>query len=121
MNRPEQVFQLNTAPKLSSVVDFNGTWKNELNSIMKIQVSADGMVMGSYTLDSSPFAGTEMKLICHSVGDLLTFTVRFAEVAITSWTAHGVIENKVQKFSPYGSRLLPLLTKKIRWSNGKPC
>lgn len=74
--------------------DFNGHWKNELNSYMDLTVDKDNNVTGTYVSAVTGAGGPspETPLSGTITGDLISFTVNWGE-AITSWVGHGVFEN----------------------------
>lgn len=80
-----------TAP----AVDFNGIWRNELNSEMKLSVDAQGNVTGKYkTGVGSPGPTEEFNLVGFASGDLLSFTVNFGQYgSLTSWAGQHTVEN----------------------------
>jgi hypothetical protein len=69
-------------------VDFNGKWRNELNSEMNLTVDADGSVTGNYrTGVGTPSPSEEFDLVGFAAGDLLSFSVNFGKYAsLTSWS-----------------------------------
>lgn len=93
----ERAFSTKGVVAPSANVDFNGKWKNELNSTMTLTVNQDQTVSGKYTSAVGQFANKPMTLTGIASGDLLSFTVNFGDVAITSWTAHGVFDQGTSK------------------------
>ena len=77
----------------SSPFDFNGRWENELGSYLDLQVS-EMDVVGVYVSAVSDSGGLTppFPLSGTVVGDLISFTVNWAE-AITAWVGHGVIDD----------------------------
>lgn len=68
-------------------VDFDGVWKNELDSEMDLQVDASGNVTGAYrTGVGAPGKTESFSLVGFASGDLLTLTVNFGKYgSLTSW------------------------------------
>jgi hypothetical protein len=68
-------------------VNFNGTWVNELGSIMNLSVAHDGKTTGTYkTAVGSPGSLEEFDLVGFASGDLISFTVNFGKYdSLTSW------------------------------------
>lgn len=64
--------------QFSSVVDFNGTWINELNSEMRLEVS-NASLSGFYRTNvDRPDKTKEFTLVGFVVGDLIIFNVNFS-------------------------------------------
>lgn len=76
------------------VIDFNGTWRNELGSEMQLAVDALGAVTGLYrTGVGAPGAVEEFPLVGFATEDLLSFTVNFGIYgSLTSWAGQHTVE-----------------------------
>lgn len=70
-----------------SSVNFDGTWRNRLDSEMEITVDTNGDIVGKYrTGVGSPSPIEEFDLKGFSSGDLLVFCVNFGKYgSLTSW------------------------------------
>lgn len=79
-------------------VNFNGKWRNELNSEMNLTVDVQGNVTGKYkTGVGTPAPTEEFNLVGFASGDLLSFTVNFgAYGSLTSWSGQHTVENKTE-------------------------
>ncbi len=68
-------------------VNFNGTWRNRLDSEMEIAVDTNGDVLGKYrTGVGSPSPKEEFDLKGFTSGDLIVFCVNFGKYgSLTSW------------------------------------
>jgi len=77
------------------IINFNGVWRNELHSEMKLTVDAQGNVTGKYkTGVGSPGPTEEFDLVGFASGDLLSFTVNFgAYGSLTSWAGQHTVES----------------------------
>lgn len=86
-----------TSTKTDSVarqVDFNGLWRNELNSEMELVVNAkSGSVTGVYrTGVGTPKPTEDFSLVGFASGDLLSFTVNFGKYgSLTSWSGQSAL------------------------------
>jgi hypothetical protein len=89
--------QLISAPIPS--VDFNGTWKNQLGSEMKIEVLPTGQINGKYkTAVGDPSNLEEFDLTGTVTGDLISFIVNFGKYgSLTAWTGQHTIDNSKEK------------------------
>ena len=79
-------------------VNFNGTWKNELESEMNLTVDAQGNVSGKYrTGVGAPGPVEEFSLVGFASGDLLSFTVNFGDYgSLTSWAGQHTVESGLE-------------------------
>lgn len=76
-------------------VNFNGKWRNELDSEMNLIVDARGNVSGKFkTGVGAPSPAEVFDLVGFASGDLLSFTVNFGKYgSLTSWVGQHTIEN----------------------------
>ncbi len=76
-------------------INFNGKWRNELNSEMNLTVDAQGNVTGNYkTGVGSPGPTEEFTLFGFASDDLLSFTVNFGTYGtLTSWVGQHTTES----------------------------
>jgi hypothetical protein len=74
-------------------INFNGKWRNDLNSEMDLIVDMAGSVTGTYrTGVGSPGPTKDFDLVGFASGDLLSFTVNFGEFgSLTSWAGQHTI------------------------------
>lgn len=77
------------------IVNFNGVWRSELKSEMKLSVDSQGKVTGKYkTGVGSPVSTVEFDLTGFASGDLLSFSVNFGQYeSLTSWVGQHTVEN----------------------------
>ncbi len=77
-----------------SVTNFNGIWRNELNSQMTIHVDESGRVSGVYQVGSTDgISEVTHPLVGFANGDLICFTVDFEhQRMVCSWSGHIVQE-----------------------------
>jgi len=75
-------------------VNFNGKWRNELNSEMELTVDAAGLISGKYrTGVGSPSPVEEFDLVGFASGDLIAFTVNFGNYgSLTSWSGQHTVQ-----------------------------
>ena len=75
-------------------VDFNGKWRNDLNSEMDLVVDSAGGVAGVYrTGVGSPTPTEEFPLTGFVSGDLLSFSVNFGKYgSVTSWVGQHTVQ-----------------------------
>lgn len=81
---------LNTAEATANgngSVDFSGTWKNQMDSTMTLQVSGAD-VTGTYTSKTSGSGGTDITgpIKGFTSGDLISFLVQWPGGSMTAWT-----------------------------------
>lgn len=83
------------------IVDFNGTWKNQLGSIMKINSSRNGNIKGRYiTAVGAHGMQKEFNLEGKASGDLIAFIVDFKKYgSLTSWTGQHTLVEKREKIN----------------------
>lgn len=76
-------------------VNFNGVWRNELHSEMRLTLDAQGGVTGKYkTGVGTPGPVEECDLVGFASGDLLSFTVIFgAYGSLACWAGQHTVEN----------------------------
>lgn len=76
-------------------IDFNGIWRNELESEMHLAVDPKGNVSGKYkTGVGTPGPSEEFDLVGFATGDLVSFTVNFGQYrSLTSWVGQHTLEN----------------------------
>jgi len=74
-------------PNPSTIVDFDGIWRNGLGSEMDLSVDQTGNVTGTYKTNvGAPTPTEEFPLVGFASGDLITFTVNFGQYgSLTSW------------------------------------
>lgn len=79
-------------------VNFNGVWRNELHSEMRLTMDAQGGVTGKYkTGVGTPGPVEEFELVGFASGDLLSFTVNFgAYGSLASWAGQHTVENGIE-------------------------
>ncbi|MGF6189312.1 avidin/streptavidin family protein [Serratia sp. 2723] len=79
-------------------VNFDGKWRNELNSEMELKINANGAVSGKYkTGVGAPGKTEEFELTGFTSGDLLSFTVNFGNYgSLTSWAGQLTTEGGVE-------------------------
>jgi len=77
------------------IADFNGIWKNGLDSEMKLIVSSDGLVKGTYkTGVGKPGPEEVFELTGFAANDIIGFTVNFGKYgSITSWVGQHSIDS----------------------------
>ncbi|WP_136465220.1 avidin/streptavidin family protein [Flagellimonas onchidii] len=77
-------------------VDFDGVWKNGLNSEMDLSVNSKGEVKGIYkTGVGSPGPEEEFDLTGFVSGDIIGYTVNFGKYgSITSWVGQHTIDKE---------------------------
>ncbi len=78
----------------TSASNFNGVWRNELNSEMTIHIDDAGRVTGVYSpgVDNS-ISENNHPLVGFANGDLISFAVDFEhQHMVCSWTGHIVVE-----------------------------
>jgi hypothetical protein len=75
-------------------VDFNGVWKNELDSEMHLIVDGKGLLSGKYkTGVGAPRPTEEFELVGFASGDLISFTANFGDYgSLTAWVGQQAIE-----------------------------
>ena len=83
------------ASKAGSAVNFNGIWKNRLDSEMELTVDTDGDVIGKYrTGVGKPAPTEEFDLKGFVSGDLIVFCVNFGKYgSLTSWAGQHTLDN----------------------------
>lgn len=78
----------------ASASNFNGVWRNELNSEMTITVEESGRIFGEYRPGAADgVSDSSHPLVGFANGDLITFSVDFEHhKMVCSWTGHAVTE-----------------------------
>jgi hypothetical protein len=81
------------------ITDFNGIWRNELDSEMEISVGEHGRVTGIYrSAEADENCRGEHELVGFANENMITFSVDFEHNHIlTSWTGHFVNDGGVDE------------------------
>ena len=89
---------ISTTEALTPTVDFSGTWQNELQSEMHLNVDQQGHVTGKYkTGIGTPNPSEEVDLVGFASADLLSFTVNFGtHGSLTCWSGQHILEDGVE-------------------------
>jgi hypothetical protein len=95
-------------------VDFNGKWRNQLQSDMELTVDEAGYVTGIYrTGVGNPTPAEEFDLVAFASGDLLSFTVNFGKYgSLTSWVGQHTVEGGAERI-----KTMWLLAKNVEDAN----
>ena len=82
----------------STPINFNGVWRNELNSQMTISVDKNGLITGTYQPGiADGIADNTHPLVGFANNDLISFSVDFEyQHMICGWTGHFVQEQNTQ-------------------------
>lgn len=76
-------------------IDFNGHWQNELGSYMDLVVTGSQLTGQYVSAVSSSGGPTPPYPLQGTVGDdLISFTVNWDGIFITSWVGHGVFDKQ---------------------------
>lgn len=78
----------------SSAVNFDGTWKNRLDSEMELSSDKSGKIIGKYrTGVGKPTSTEEFDLNGFISGDLIVFCVNFGKYgSLTSWAGQHTVD-----------------------------
>ncbi len=77
-----------------NATNFNGVWRNELNSEMSITVDELGRISGEYCPNRGSASSDNIhRLVGFANGNLVSFTVDFGhQHMVCSWTGHSAVE-----------------------------